>query len=117
MSSTFGSRDKAIENMTKWSARHPQEGYLDVIGHGSPDDLAGMSAAELAAKLRPGLGGRSVRLLSCQTGCPSGSFGQDLANELRVRIQAPTTDIGASGSGKSFDFYDGGEWRWFDPQG
>lgn len=105
----------AIKNMEKWSARHPEPGYYDVIGHGSPHDLAGMSAAELADKLRPGLGGRNVRLLSCQTACPSGSFAQDLANELGVRVQAPTTDIGASGSGKSFEFFKGGEWAWFDP--
>lgn len=31
-----------------------------------------------------------------------------------TRVNAPATDIGVSGSGETFDFMDGGEWRWFD---
>ncbi|WP_246127864.1 RHS repeat-associated core domain-containing protein [Amycolatopsis rhizosphaerae] len=115
MASTFGGRDSAIKNMIKYSERNPMEGFLDVIGHGGPDDIAGQSAAEIAAKIGPGLAGRNVRLLSCWTACPSGSFAQDLANILRVRVLAPTTEIGASGTGKTLTFFDGGEWRSFDP--
>lgn len=114
LSATFGS-DGAIANMSKWAARHPEPGYYDVIGHGSPNSVAGMSADELAAKLAQSSGGQNIRLLSCQTACPSGSFAQDLANKMGVRVMAPTTDIGASGSGKTLTFFDGGEWRWFDP--
>lgn len=52
---------------------------------------------------------------SCWICCPSGAFAQDLANELGVTVLAPTTEIGASGSGKTLEFYDGGVWRWFEP--
>ena len=91
------------------------EGFFDVIGHGGPDDVAGRSAAEIARKIRPGLDGQNVRLLSCWTACPSGSFAQDLANELGVTVLVPTTEIGASSSGKTLEIYDGGVWRWFTP--
>ena len=84
-----------------------------MIGHGSPNDLAGMSARELAAKLP---GGQNGRLLSCQTGCPSGTFAQDLADEMGVRVMAPTTDIGASGSGRTIVMLRG-EFRCFIPGG
>ncbi|NHA01778.1 hypothetical protein G5V59_24390 [Nocardioides sp. W3-2-3] len=110
----FGSTDAATTRMLRFSKRNPEAGYYDVIGHGSPDGLSGMSAEELAAKIASSSGGQNIRLLSCQTGCPSGTFAQDLSNRLRVRVMAPTTDIGASGSGKTLDMY-GGQWRWFDP--
>jgi hypothetical protein len=112
--STFGGTDLAAKNMQRFADRYPLEGYTDVIGHGSPNDLAGMSASELAGKLPSG---QNVRLLSCQTGCPSGTFAQDLANEMGVRVMAPTTDIGASGSGKTLTIFDGGEFRCFIPGG
>jgi hypothetical protein len=49
-------------------------------------------------------------------GCPTGRFAQDLADEMGVRVMAPTSDIGASGSGKTVDMF-GGEFRCFDPGG
>lgn len=104
-----------MKNMQRFSARNPEEGYFDVLGHGCPNDIAGYSPAEVAEKIRPLSGGQDIRLLSCQTGCPRGSFAQDLANEMGVRVMAPTTDIGASGSGKALTVFDGGKWRWFDP--
>lgn len=69
----------------------------------------------MAAKIRSASGGQNIRLLSCQTGCPTGNFAQDLSNELGVRVMAPTTDIGASNRGNTLTIFDGGEWRWFDP--
>ena len=89
MSATFGGTDTAIKNMTKWAERHPEPGYYDVIGYGSPNSLAGQSAVEIADKLRVSSGGQNIRLLSCWTACPSGSFAQDLANNLGVRVMAP----------------------------
>jgi hypothetical protein len=44
LGATFGG-DKAIQNMSKWAARHPEPGYYDVIGHGAPNSLSGMSAS------------------------------------------------------------------------
>jgi hypothetical protein len=101
--------------MQKYSDKNPAEGYYDVIGHGTPGSIEGRSAAEVADRIRVASGGQNVRLLSCQTGCPTGNFAQDLADRLGVRVQAPTSDIGASGRGNSLEFFDGGEWRWFDP--
>ena len=75
-----------------------------------------MSRAEVANVVRetPSWAGQDVRLLSCSTGCPTGSFAQDLASELGVGVKAPTTDIYVTGrGGVSFD--PGGEWRWFYP--
>ncbi|MEV6283403.1 DUF6531 domain-containing protein [Kribbella sp. NPDC051770] len=112
----FGGADHAMKNMLKYSDRNPKEGFYDILGHGSPDDIAGQSASEIAAKVRPVYGGQDIRLLSCWTACPSGSFAQDLADELGVRVLAPTTEIGASNSGKTLDIYDGGTWLWFEPR-
>lgn len=111
--SAFG--DKAIQNALKVPG---EEGYFDVVGHGTPSDVSGMSPAELAAKLEanPGWGGQNVRLLSCSTGCPSGTYAQDLANQLGVTVQAPTTDFLVSGRG-GITFLDGGGWQWFRPGG
>jgi hypothetical protein len=78
------------------------------MGHGAPNSLPGMSASELAAKIGPSSGGQNIRLLSCRTACPTGSFAQDIANQLGVRVMAPTTDIGASGTGKTLTIFDGG---------
>lgn len=103
--------------MLKYAERHADDGIYDVVGHGTPNDIAGYSAQEVADRISPTLGGRVVRLLSCETGSPSGSFAQDLANNLGVTVQAPTTNIGASGSGKTLFFETGGEWKWFTPQG
>ena len=73
--------------------------------------------ADVAAKIRatPGWNGQNVRLLACDTACPSGTFAQDLANALGVTVKAPTTKIGASGSGRTLEIFDGGEWKWFSP--
>jgi hypothetical protein len=115
--STIGGVDHATSNMIKYSNKHPEAGMYDVIGHGSPNDIAGRSAAEVADRVRAASGGQDIRLLSCQTGCPTGTFAQDLANALGARVKAPTTDIGASSRGNTLTIFDGGEWRWFSPQG
>lgn len=109
-------RDYATQSMILYSKKNPEAGLFDVIGHGSPNSIAGQSAAEVGSRIQQTSGGQSIRLLSCQTGCPTGSFAQDLANVLGVRVKAPTTDIGASSRGNTLEIFDGGEWRWFLPQ-
>jgi hypothetical protein len=115
-SSTVGGMDKAMQAMMKYSAKNPEGGMYDVIGHGSPNAIAGRSAAEVGDRIGAASEGQDIRLLSCRTGCPTGSFAQDLANNLGVRVKAPTADIGASSRGNTLDMFGGG-WRWFSPQG
>lgn len=111
--SSFG--DKAIQNALKVPA---EPGYFDVIGNGTPTDVSGLSPSELADQIEsnPGWGGQNVRLLSCSTGCPSGTYAQDLANDLGVTVQAPTTDVWVSSRGV-IHFDPGGDWAYFSPQG
>jgi RHS repeat-associated protein len=107
--------DVAIRN----AMRVPGEpGYFDVIGHGTPADVSGMSASELASEIQatPSWEDQNVRLLSCSTGCPSGTYAQDLANELGVTVQAPTSDFLVSSRG-GISFLDGGGWAYFSPVG
>jgi hypothetical protein len=83
-----------------------EDGHFDVVGHGTPSDISGMNASEVADSVRgsAGFNGQDVRLLSCETGSPEESFAQDLADNLGVNVQAPTSNIYVSGRGGiSFD--------------
>ena len=107
--------DVAIRNAMRVK---PEAGVFDVIGHGTPSSVSGMSASDLAGAIRarPGWGGQDIRLLSCSTGCPTGTFAQDLANDLGVVVRAPTSDIFVSSRG-GITFENGGGWRIFSPGG
>jgi len=101
----------------------PEAGYFDVIGHGTPNevfDAAGnaLSPGELAGVIRgtPSWAAQDVRLLSCSTGCPAGSFAQGLANDLGVQVMAPTSPFMVSGSGRII-FDAGGAWWVITPSG
>lgn len=111
--SAFG--DKAIQNALKVPG---EPGYFDVVGHGTPEDVSGLSPSELAAKIQsnPGWGDENVRLLSCSTGCPTGTYAQELANQLGVTVQAPTTDCYVNSRGGIL-FDPGGGWAYFTPGG
>jgi hypothetical protein len=110
-----GYGDIAIRNALR---ADPEAGMFDVIGHGTPSSVSGMSSSELAAQIRANSGwaGQDVRLLSCSTGCPSGGFAQGLANDLGVTVRAPSTDIYVSSRG-GITFDPGGYWRTFTPSG
>jgi hypothetical protein len=105
------------------AAKIPQlEGFFDAVGHGTPTAVLDefgeeLNAAELAARIRatPSWGGQNVRLLSCETGACSTGFAQQLANELRVKVLAPTTKFAADWNG-NITFDDGGEFLEFIPQ-
>ena len=107
--------DVAIRNAMRVK---PEAGTFDVIGHGTPSSVSGMSASELAGAIRarPGWAGQDIRLLSCSTGCPTGNFAQSLANDLGVVVRAPSTDIFVSSRG-GITFENGGGWRVFSPGG
>lgn len=80
----------------------PIEGYDDIVCHGSPEGLIinGMNneewiytAKEAAEMIRNSqeFKGRSIRLISCQTGANGiNSVAQQIADELGVEVMAPT---------------------------
>lgn len=101
----------------------PETGFHDVVAHGNPTgiyDAAGnlLSPAEAAAVIRatPSWGGQNIRLLSCSTGCPTGSFAQGLANELGVAVRAPTVDFYVNSRGVPV-LDPGGRWITYRPGG
>ena len=83
----------------------PIEGYDDIVYHGSPEGLIinGMdneewiyTAKEAAEMIRnsKGFSGRSIRLISCQTGANGiYSVAQQIADELGVEVMAPTETV------------------------
>ncbi len=79
------------------------DGMFDVVVHGSPDavryDLDGRQimidhrvAADLITNDANYTGG-PIRLLSCNTGCRSDGFAQNLANRLGVEVTAPDNTL------------------------
>lgn len=101
----------------------PLDGFQDVVAHGTPtgiyDDVGNLlSSSEAAAIIRetPSWGGQNVRLLSCSSGCPTGSFAQGLADELGVTVRAPTVDFYVNSRGVP-KLDPGGQWINYVPGG
>jgi hypothetical protein len=101
----------------------PEAGFHDVIAHGTPTgiyDAAGnlLSPAQAASVIRstPSWAGQNIRLLSCSTGCPSGTFAQGLADELGVAVRAPTVDFYVNSRGVPV-LDPGGSWISYLPGG
>jgi hypothetical protein len=122
--------DGPTKNMSAYSKVNHESGYFDVTGHGTPTNIMGYSPQEIAVKVRNHHNyspGQDVRLLSCETGCPTGTFAQGLADELGVTVKAPMYPIASSGSGKTLTWFDalnnelplalddGSVWRWVKP--
>ena len=87
-------------------------GAYDVIAHGRPDfikvDYNGISVKinhRVASKLIKHdkyYPGKSIRLLSCDTGSSKTGFAQNLANKLNVVVEAPTSWVWAYPNGRYF---------------
>jgi hypothetical protein len=116
VSSALG--DKAVQGAQAFSQRFPESGYFDVIGHGTPTDVAGLSPSELAGQIsgRSDWAGQNVRLIACEAGCPTGGYAQALANDLGVSVQSPSTIVEFSSRG-NIAFRDGGQWMTYQPGG
>ena len=87
-------------------------GFYDVIAHGTtktiqiqhngkPVFITHRTAARLFAK-DPNFKGKSIRLLSCETGGVSRGFAQGLADRLNVVVEAPTKLVWARPDGSYF---------------
>ena len=117
-------------------------GYIDVIAHGSTKSIQIQNGNQVIAidhrtaakmfKKNPAFKGKSIRLLSCDTGKDPLGFAQNLANKLNVVVEAPTEWVWATPSGHHFvaapdryrenpdttkpgrfiKFYPGGNKRW-----
>ena len=101
----------------------PEAGFHDVVAHGTPTgiyDTTGnlLSPADAASVIRstPSWSGQSIRLLSCSTVCPSGTFAQGLADELGVAVRAPTVDFFVNSRGVPV-LDPGGSWITYSPGG
>ncbi len=95
------------------------KGFYDVIAHGSTSKIEVQTANgvmkvnhRVAARLieqAPGYQkGQPIRLLSCDTGKGAGSFAQNLANKMGVKVEAPTELLWARPNGDKF--VAGGQW-------
>ena len=87
-------------------------GFYDVIAHGTTRtiqiqhngisvEITHRTAARLIAK-DPNYKGRSIRLLSCDTGGISRGFAQGLADRLNVVVKAPTKLVWVRPDGSYF---------------
>lgn len=84
-----------------------EEGFTDVAVHGAPHHIAVyvnkdgidreviLNHRSLASFLRKDSGykGGNIRLLSCSTGSPMGTFAQNLANKMGVTVRAPSDKL------------------------
>jgi hypothetical protein len=119
--------DSAVLNATKWLK--PEQGYYDVIVHGSPNTVGVHIGNEwllvdhrsLATYIQKqaDYGGSAVRLASCQTGACEAGFAQNLANKLGVSVMAPSDNLYVFPNGKTVigpnQFTNTGEWKIFIP--
>lgn len=87
-------------------------GFYDVIAHGTaktiqiqhngkPVEITHRTAARLFSK-DPNFNGKSIRLLSCDTGGMLHGFAQGLADKLKVVVEAPTKLVWARPDGSYF---------------
>lgn len=85
-------------------------GRLDVIAHGNSNSIkyqingkdVYLSHRELSKLLKSNKAyiGKTIRLLSCNTGANPNGFAQNLANKLNVVVEAPTKIVWAYPNGK-----------------
>lgn len=111
------------------------EGFTDVAVHGSPDSIMVcvkkngrdqeivLDHRRLAKFLKAdeGYGRGKIRLLSCKTGSPTGTFAQNLANKMGVTVRALSDTLFIFPNGKMVIgpnmFTNTGQWVDYRPQG
>ncbi|MCF0228923.1 MAG: hypothetical protein HUJ76_04420 [Parasporobacterium sp.] len=106
---------KSTDDFRRFIQNRPDKdvnGFVDVIAHGTTSSIEIQSGGKAitinhrdAARLfrnNPEMKGKSVRLLSCDTGASSQSFAQNLANKLNVVVEAPTKLVWANPNGSYF---------------
>ncbi|HBV16495.1 hypothetical protein, partial [Chryseobacterium carnipullorum] len=103
---------KSTDNFVRYAARAtPQEGALDVMGHGGPnifqvnnitvtggEKLINHRVLAKLIRQNPQFVGQDIRLLSCSTG--EAEFAQNLANKLKTNVFAPNNILWAHPSGR-----------------
>jgi RHS repeat-associated protein len=107
-----------------------EEGYYDVVVHGSPESI-GYKINGVWHRLTPEMlanhvmnrsdyQGQAVRLISCSTGALPNGFAQKLANKMGVTVKAPGDTVWSNAAGKLLVGPDpttpSGDWRKFKPQ-
>jgi len=108
----------------------PETGYMDVVIHGTPTDVAIMHNGEwvyldqrrLSTMLKHDKEfnkNKAIRLISCSTGADTAGFAQNLANKLGVIVKAPSDTLWVFPSGKMTigpsQFKNTGHWAIYRP--
>jgi len=123
----------ALASYAKRVSKEP--GYTDVAIHGAPgyvsvfiktsngEDRIDLNHRSLAKYLKQdkGYAGGKIRLLSCKTGSPTGTFAQNLANKLGVVVRAPSDTLHIFPNGRIVigpnSFTNTGRWIDYYPKG
>ena len=106
---------KPSDNFSKYIKRRKDKdanGFYDIIAHGGSNRIeiftngktlliSHREAAQLFKK-NPEMRGKSIRLLSCDTGSDPKGFAQNLANKLNVVVEAPTKLVWANPNGSYY---------------
>ena len=111
-----------------------EPGYTDVAVHGAPDHISvyrkingeeveiPLTHRNLAKFLKSDKGyiKGKVRLLSCNTGNSAGTFAQDLANKMGVKVMAPSDTLHIWPDGRMVigpnPYVNSGKWLIFSPK-
>ena len=77
---------------------------IDMVGNDNEEDFYNMTPKEFAERIRKSNGyvGGDIRLISCQTGAKENGAAQKLANELGVKVYAPTEIVNIDEDGNMF---------------
>ena len=141
LSSNFVNKNDALHRYAK--KIQPLPDYTDIVIHATPDNFLiytndeeeiSYSSKELAGliNLSKGYNGGNIRLVACESGKKENGVAQQLANELKISVMAPTEKVWVDQDGEIFIsdsdtlaeiWYNGekvkgtGTWKTFTPKG
>lgn len=141
LSSNFVNKNDALHRYAK--KIQPLPDYTDIVIHATPDKFliytndeeeVSYSSKELAGmiNLSKGYNGGNIRLVACESGKKENGVAQQLANELKISVMAPTEKVWVDQDGEIFIsdsdtladmWYNGekvkgtGTWKTFTPKG
>lgn len=111
LSSNFVNKNDALHRYAK--KIQPLPDYTDIVIHATPDNFLiytndeeeiSYSSKELAGliNLSKGYNGGNIRLVACESGKKENGVAQQLANELKISVMAPTEKVWVDQDGEIF---------------